>query len=194
MLTNGSGPRRTVTPSATAASQPRSSEVNATRYPVATSSTAATAARSSGARNTTASPAPRASTRSAMRTLRRCTIISYDCWWRPEPPGQSRRARLNARGYLVPGPTPEPEPLLQIEVLDAAGVSLDELAARFDFVAHQRSEHLVRRDRILQRDLFETPALDIHRRLRKLVGVHFAEPLVLLDREVFRVGLTDDRF
>src|SRR5687767_15101164 len=69
-----------------------------------------------------------------------------------------------------------------VEVRDAQRVLLDELAARFDDVAHQRREDLVRGDRVLDADLQQPARFGVDRRLPQLLGIHLAEALEALDR------------
>src|SRR5262245_51691361 len=54
---------------------------------------------------------------------------------------------------------------VQVDVLGLQGVLLDELAARLHLLAHQRPEHLVRLQGVLQPHLHQRPLLRVQRRL-----------------------------
>jgi hypothetical protein len=71
---------------------------------------------------------------------------------------------------------------LHVQVPDAERVQLDEGAARLDLVAHQLGEDLVGGDAVLDLHLEQPPRLRVHRRLPELLGIHFAQSLVPLDR------------
>src|SRR6266480_4893553 len=75
-----------------------------------------------------------------------------------------------------------PPPRLDIEIGDVERVFLDEIAARLDRVAHEDREHLIGAHSVLHRDLEQRPRLRVHRRVRELLRVHLAEPLVSLER------------
>src|SRR5438034_1955151 len=62
-----------------------------------------------------------------------------------------------------------------------AGVLLDELAARFDVLAHQHREQAIRGGGVLQRDLDQVAGLRVHRGLPELFGLHLRQALEALD-------------
>ena len=64
-----------------------------------------------------------------------------------------------------------------VQELHVFGVLLDELAPRFDGVAHQRREEAVGGVRVLDVDADQQPLRRVHRRLPELLGVHLAEAL-----------------
>src|SRR5580698_3055844 len=82
---------------------------------------------------------------------------------------------------------------LEIEVLDAFRVVEDVLLARLDFIAHEVGKDLLGFYRIFDRDLLQPPIPDFHRRLSELILIHFAQTLVLLDRELFGIGIPQNR-
>src|SRR5213594_3043844 len=94
---------------------------------------------------------------------------------RPEPraPFSSRPRWFRPRA---------PFKYLNIQVGDVQRVLLDELPARLDGVAHEHREHRVGADGILHRDLEERARLGVHRGVRELFRVHFAEAFVPLKR------------
>src|SRR4051794_8219101 len=77
---------------------------------------------------------------------------------------------------------------LDVEIGDAEGIVLDELAARFDDVAHEAGEDLVGDVRLCDLDPQQRPVAWIKRRFPQLLGVHFAEALVALDRQALAAG------
>src|SRR6476661_1419439 len=79
-----------------------------------------------------------------------------------------------------------------VKVLYLAGLGLDELLARRDLLAHEHREDLVRARGVVSIDAEKRPRLRVHRRLPELVGIHLAETLEALDREVLDVELLDD--
>src|SRR6185369_13123875 len=92
---------------------------------------------------------------------------------------------------------------LNVEVRDAEGIILNELAARFDDVAHQAREDLVGDIGLRDFDAEQRAVRRIERRFPQLLGVHFAKTLVALDREtlsargkhgVEQLGRTRDRY
>ena len=60
-------------------------------------------------------------------------------------------------------------------------VLFDELAARFDDIAHQRREDLVGGDRVLDAHLEQAARFRIDRGFPQLLGIHFAQALEALD-------------
>src|SRR5438067_6401281 len=72
-----------------------------------------------------------------------------------------------------------------VQVLYIQRVVLDELAARLHLIAHQRREHQVRFGVILGAHLQQRARFRIHRRRPELIGIHFAEALVAVDRDTF---------
>ena len=63
----------------------------------------------------------------------------------------------------------------------ARRVRLDELPAQFDLVAHERREHPIRPDGVLDGDAQHAADFRVHGRLPELVRVHLTETLVALD-------------
>ncbi len=70
---------------------------------------------------------------------------------------------------------------LDIEVFNAGGMSLDEVLARQNFVAHQHAENPVRFGGVFNVDLQQCSGRGVHRSLPELLGAHFAQTLVPLD-------------
>lgn len=71
-----------------------------------------------------------------------------------------------------------------VQEADVLGVALDETAPGLDVLAHQHREDLVRRGRIVDRDLLERAGLGVHRRLPQLLRVHLTETLIALHAAV----------
>src|SRR6186713_2418901 len=69
-----------------------------------------------------------------------------------------------------------------VEVGHRQRVLLDELAARFDLVTHQRGEDFIRRQDVLDAHLHEPARRRVDGGIPELLGVHLAEALVTLDR------------
>ena len=85
---------------------------------------------------------------------------------------------------LTPSPIAvAPEWFLDVQVGDAERVVLDELAAGFDDVAHQAGENLVGDVGLGDFDPEQRAVGGVERGLPQLLGVHFAEALVALDRQ-----------
>src|SRR3546814_1993369 len=68
-----------------------------------------------------------------------------------------------------------------VEVGDLQRVVLDELAPRFDDIAHQGREDLVGGDRVLDPHLQQAARVGIDRGVPQLFGVHLAQALEALD-------------
>src|SRR6266542_4297258 len=68
-----------------------------------------------------------------------------------------------------------------VEVRYELRVRFDERPARLDLVTHQRLEHLVGEDRVLDVHLEDRACLRIHRRRPELTRIHLSESLVALD-------------
>src|SRR3954451_11688032 len=75
------------------------------------------------------------------------------------------------------------------------GVALDETAARFDVLAHQYAEQLVRGGGVVECHLLERAGRRVHRGLPQLRVVHLAQTLEPLNvvRLGVRLGLLTDR-
>src|ERR1700690_2768595 len=71
------------------------------------------------------------------------------------------------------------------------GVLFDELAARFDLVAHEHGEDFVDRLRVFHGDELQGAAHGVHGGLPELVGVHFAEALEALQLDALFDELDD---
>src|SRR3954462_3510279 len=90
---------------------------------------------------------------------------------------------------LTPAPTSAiAVRFLDVEIGDAEGVVLDELAARFDDVTRQARENLVGDVGLGDLDAEQRTVGGVERRLPQLLGVHFAQALVALDREALAAG------
>jgi hypothetical protein len=72
---------------------------------------------------------------------------------------------------------------LDVQIANIEGVVLDILPPRFDDIAHQLREHLVRFDRIvvIQVNLEQLALFRIHRGVEKLFRVHFTQAFESLD-------------
>src|SRR5262245_58062235 len=79
-----------------------------------------------------------------------------------------------------------------VKVPGLPGLGLDEVLARRDLLTHQHREDRVGLRRILDLGPQERPCLRVHRRLPELIGVHLAEALEALNRDVLLVDLLDD--
>ena len=77
----------------------------------------------------------------------------------------------------------DPRDSLDVQILHAQRVVLDEAAARLDLVAHQRREDLVGLVGVLDTDLQQRARLRVHRRFPELLRVHLTEPFVALHVE-----------
>src|SRR5262245_18274693 len=64
-----------------------------------------------------------------------------------------------------------------IEELHVLRVLLDELAARYDLVTHAQREQRVCGGCVLDLHPDQHPSVRVHRRRRKLFGIHLAQPL-----------------
>src|SRR5260370_21749724 len=64
-----------------------------------------------------------------------------------------------------------------VDVLDLQGVLLDEVAARLNFFTHERAEHLLRRERIVELNAQQRPPGRVERCVPELLAVHFAQAL-----------------
>src|SRR4051812_22511917 len=85
---------------------------------------------------------------------------------------------------LTPGPTPATWPgSSNVEVSDGEGILLDEFAARFDDIAHQAGEDLVGHICLRDLDPQQRPIGGVQSGLPQLLGIHFTEAFVTLDRE-----------
>src|SRR5699024_3569691 len=71
-----------------------------------------------------------------------------------------------------------------VQEADVSRVAGDEVPSRVDVLAHEDREQLVRRGRVLERDLAERADRRVHGGLPQLLGVHLTEPLVALDTVV----------
>src|SRR5690606_36356338 len=69
-----------------------------------------------------------------------------------------------------------------IEVGDRQCVFLNKFAARFDQIAHQLGEDRIRVVGFLDLNLEQRARIGVHGGFPKLLGVHFAQPLVALHR------------
>ena len=69
----------------------------------------------------------------------------------------------------------------------------DEKPPRFDAVAHERVENLIRLDHVIQFHLQEAPRLGIHRGFPELLRIHFAQAFVALDVGAFASEILDRR-
>src|SRR5215208_284209 len=93
----------------------------------------------------------------------------------------SRLLRRTSDRYRRPRNRPS---RLRIQVLDLAGVRLDEPLSRLDLVAHEVREELVGDRRRIDSDLQERPVLRVHSRLPQLVRVHLPKALEATDAGV----------
>src|SRR3954467_2008 len=77
---------------------------------------------------------------------------------------------------------------LDVEIGDAEGIVLDELAARLDDIAHQAGENLVGDVGLSDFDPKQRAVGGVERGLPQLLGVHFAKTFVALDRQALAPG------
>src|SRR4030067_1556831 len=122
-------------------------------------------------------------------------MLVLDCWL-PSPDPQADRAATNnnaltRRALVTKRTTPLPlktgkttivAARSDVEVDDVERIFLDELPARFDLVAHEHGEYLVRGDAVLHADLEESADLRVHRGLPELLRAHLTPALVALAR------------
>src|SRR5262250_3139071 len=80
---------------------------------------------------------------------------------------------------------------LNVEIRDAQGVVLNELASRFDDVAHQAGEDLVGDVRLRNLDSKERPIRRIQRRLPQLLCIHLTKAFVALNRQALAATSKD---
>src|SRR5438876_5276137 len=78
-----------------------------------------------------------------------------------------------------------------VEIGDAEGVGLDEVAARLDEVAHQGREGFLGGILMADPDLQQGARVGVERRLPQLLGVHLAEALVAVDLDAAAADLHD---
>src|SRR6185369_1593756 len=79
-----------------------------------------------------------------------------------------------------------------VKVPYLACLGVDEVLARRDLLDHQNREDRVGRIGMLDLGTEERPRGRVHRRLPELIGIHLAEALEALDRDVLAVHLLDD--
>ena len=72
---------------------------------------------------------------------------------------------------------------LNVEIDHFQRVVLDEIAARFDDIAHQGREHVLGLIAVFDPYLQQRPYIGIERRLPELFGIHFPQPLVTLNTD-----------
>src|SRR5687767_11732407 len=65
------------------------------------------------------------------------------------------------------------------------GVTFDKLSPGPYFIAHQHAENAVGFGGAFNGDLLESSCIRIHSRFPKLIGIHFTEPFVALNRYRF---------
>ncbi|MPL85446.1 hypothetical protein SDC9_31414 [bioreactor metagenome] len=87
---------------------------------------------------------------------------------------------------------PVPDRDSEVEVLDVQRVLLDELAARFDHVAHQLGEDVVGLGHVVDLHLQQGARRGVERGFPQLFRVHLAQPLVALQRQPL-LALGQDR-
>jgi hypothetical protein len=75
--------------------------------------------------------------------------------------------------------------LLYIQVVDIERVGLNKIPPRLNLVSHKRGEDFVRRDRVLDTHLEQSPVFRVHGRIPELIRVHFTETLVALNVQAF---------
>src|SRR5687768_9640448 len=68
-----------------------------------------------------------------------------------------------------------------VEVGNLQSIGIDEFAARFHHIAHQRAEDLVGGNRVLDADLQQAARIRVHRGVPQLFRIHFAQALEALD-------------
>ena len=83
--------------------------------------------------------------------------------------------------------------LLNIQVANIERVVLDELATRFDDVAHEDGKHFVGVDSVVvvEIDFEELALLGVHRGVEEFLGVHFAQAFEALDLHPAPANLDD---
>ena len=69
---------------------------------------------------------------------------------------------------------------LDIQIRYHQRVALNELATRFDMIAHEGSEYLIGAYGVVDLDLHEAPGIRIHGGLPELVRIHLTKALVAL--------------
>src|SRR6185295_14771342 len=82
-------------------------------------------------------------------------------------------------------------PALHVEVADVEGVVFDELAAGFDFFAHELREHFFGFDGVGEVHAEELALGGVHGGLEELAGIHFAETLETFDFEATPADVFD---
>ena len=80
---------------------------------------------------------------------------------------------------------------LHVQVADFQGVLFDELAARFDFVAHQDAEHVVGGAGVAHADLDERAVGGVERRFAQFLRVHFTEAFEASHLQALFAGCAD---
>ena len=78
-----------------------------------------------------------------------------------------------------------------IQIGDLQGVFLDEVAAGFDDVAHQGGKHGVGVVAMGDLDLQQGAGFGVQGGFPQLIGIHFPQALIALDRQAFAAGLDD---
>src|SRR5262245_21376837 len=86
--------------------------------------------------------------------------------------GFMKGVRCQCQAASMAGVSRLPPDTSYIEIANIEGVVLDELAARFDLIAHQCREHLVGLCMVLRADLQKRAILRIHRGRPERVGIH----------------------
>src|SRR5438093_936552 len=128
--------------------------------------------------------------------IARCRPCSFSsphakqrCGSNSKAPSRSRRA-----GPTRSAPRLGLASVSDVKVADLARLGLDELLAWLDLLAHELGEDLVGLDRVVRVDVRpqQNARFRVHRRFPELVGVHLAEALEPLHRQVLDVELLDD--
>src|SRR5574340_451647 len=83
------------------------------------------------------------------------------------------------------------DPILDVQIPHLERMTLDKCAARLDRVTHQDVENLICLHRILDRDLQKGALLGDRGRCPELIGIHFSQSFVALDREALLAKIDD---
>ena len=73
---------------------------------------------------------------------------------------------------------------LDVQIAHVECVVLDKLAARFDVLAHERSENLIALHDVFERYLKQSTCIYVHRGFPQLLGIHLAQALIALDADL----------
>jgi DNA-binding NtrC family response regulator len=83
------------------------------------------------------------------------------------------------------GALPIVHKILNIQIHHIQCIFFDEIAARFNLIAHQDRKYLVRFDDILNLDLQKYAVFRVHRGFPELFRVHLTQTFIALDRQPF---------